>query len=127
VTNSLSDLAARWLQEADLLDRYGCSSVAETCRMHADELEAAWKEWEGEELTIKEAAQESGYSPEQLRKLVRDGEIPDLRPEGSQGPIWIRRCDLPRRPGANEGVRKPHQSRPDRDPIDAFVDRLIDG
>ena len=127
MTNSLSDLAARWLQEADLLDRYGCSSVAEMCRMHADELEAAWQEWELEELTITEAARESGYSPEQLRKLVRNGEIPDLRPPGSQGPIRIRRCDLPRRPGANGGNREPHRSRPEQDPIDKFVERLVDG
>ena len=125
MTNSLSDLAARWLQEADLLDRYGCHELASACTRHANELEAAWKEWDGEELSVTEAALESGYSAKHLRELVRDGAIPDLRLSGSKDSIRIRRCDLPRRPGASGGG--PHCDKPERDPIDEFVERLIDG
>ena len=109
--------------EAGLLSGYGCHELASACARHAEELEAAWQEWQGEELTIAQASNESGYSAERLREMVRDGRLPDLRPEGSQGPIRIRRCDMPRRPGANGGG--PHCDKPERLPIDAYVESLI--
>jgi len=40
-----NELTNRWRSEAEMLSGYGCSSLAETCRMHADELEQAWEHW----------------------------------------------------------------------------------
>lgn len=50
-------------------------------------------------LTPTEAGEISGYNPEHLTRLVRQGKIPDLRPAGSKGSILIRLSELPRKPG----------------------------
>jgi hypothetical protein len=50
-------------------------------------------------LTLREAAEASGYSEGHLARLVRSGSIPDLRPPGSRGHIHIRASDLPQRSG----------------------------
>jgi len=96
---SVSALVAHWREDAELLSGHGCVSESKICLKHADELEATLQEWESEVLTIAEAAAESGYTVEHLRELVREGKLPDGREPGSQGPIRIRRSDLPRRPG----------------------------
>lgn len=49
-------------------------------------------------LDVQQAAEESGYHPDHLARLVRQGKIPDRRPPGHRGRILIRRGDLPRRP-----------------------------
>ena len=60
----------------------------------ANELDAAVVKWQNEELTIKQAAEESGYDEEVLRRAVRDGRIPNA---GRKGSPKIRRADLPRK------------------------------
>lgn len=95
----LATLADRWREDARMLRLYGHERTAATCERHAEELEDAFRSWQLEELTVAEAAEESGYSKDRLRELVREDEIPDHRPPGSQGEIRIRRCDLPRKPG----------------------------
>lgn len=52
-----------------------------------------------EELSLRESSRRSGYHPDHLSRLVRQGKIPDLRPKGSRGPIRIRATDLPHKPG----------------------------
>ena len=37
-------------------------------------------------LSLREAAEASGYSEGHLARLVRDGKVPDLRPAGSKKP-----------------------------------------
>jgi hypothetical protein len=49
--------------------------------------------------TLEEAGLISGYNPEHLSRLVRQGKIPDLRPAGSRGRIRIALTDLPIKPG----------------------------
>ena len=94
-------LAAGWLEEADRYAADGAMVRAEKLLQRvACELTAAWQDWQTEQLDTSQAATESGYSEARLRELVREGAIPDSRPPGSQGPIRIRRCDLPRKPGA---------------------------
>jgi hypothetical protein len=50
-------------------------------------------------VTLEEAGEISGYHPEHLSRLVREGKIPDLRPAGSRGRIRIALTDLPTKPG----------------------------
>ncbi len=98
----LRDLAGRWLEEADRYEVDGAMVRADKLlRRVAAELTAAWQDWQTEQLDTAQAARESGYSEARLRELVREGGIPDNRPPGSQGPILIRRSDLPRKPGAS--------------------------
>ena len=85
-------------QRATLLRDHGATEAASTCEKIAAELEGAFREWWLAELTVSEASRESGYSADRLRELVREGRLPDPRPEGSAGEIRIRRADLPRRP-----------------------------
>lgn len=96
--NTVLALAEKWRSDADLLRRYGDERGATVCELHAGGLEVAWREWELEELSVAQAAAESGYSEDHLRQLVRDGKLPDNRPPGSQGEIRIPRRDLPRKP-----------------------------
>ena len=66
------------------------------CELHAQELETALNEWQSEELRIAEAAVESGYSKEHLRRCVRDGSIPNA---GKPNAPRIRRGDVPKKTG----------------------------
>jgi hypothetical protein len=97
-------LVQAWRSEADTLRRVGAGEAAATTERRAAELEEALREQNLEELAVREAAQESGYSEEHLRQLVRDGKLPDSRSPGSKGPITIRRCDLPRKPHSPDSV-----------------------
>lgn len=102
-TAHFRDLAALWRMEAETFRRRGQSDLAAMALSYADELEARIRDWEGEELPVSIAAEESGYSEDHLRMLVRKGVIPDARPPTSGGPIMIRRCDLPKKPGQIQG------------------------
>lgn len=107
----LTKTAARWRREAETLRGYGADKLAEAAERHAQELEDAWEAYRREELTVDQAAAESGYSPTHIRDLVRRGKIPDLRDEGSQGRIRVRREHLPRKPGP--GDAGDHEGDPD--------------
>ena len=94
VASFVSDLRHR----AALLASHGAAEAATTCERVADDLEAAFHAWWCAELSVVEAVAESGYSPDRLRELVREGRIPDVRPSAESGEIRLRRSDLPRRP-----------------------------
>ena len=93
----LLELAEEWRTDSTVLQRRGAPAVAEALATCAAELEAAIYSWQTEELSIKEASRESGYSQDHLRELVRTGQIHGA---GSDGHVRVRRGDLPRRPGA---------------------------
>ena len=82
-----------------LLRDHGAGEAAATCTQIAMELEQGFRHWWLAELPVSEAEAESGYSPERLRELVREGRLPDQRSSGASGEIRVRRADLPRRPG----------------------------
>ena len=113
----LRDLPGRWREEADRYAADGAIVPADRLlRRVAAELTAAWQDWQTEQLDTARAARESGYSEVRLRELVREGAIPDNRPPGSCGSILIRRCDLPRKPGA-----------PALSPVDDLAERILSG
>lgn len=96
----LRDRLDQLRSEADLLRRRGLEREARLTESIVEEVQAALREWHHQELTVAEAAVESGYSEKSLRRMVRDGKIPDSRPSGSEGRIQIQRRHLPRKPGS---------------------------
>lgn len=95
----LERLAEEWRHRAEeRADEGALLDGGKLYRKVARELEAAVREHQNEELTVAEAAEESGYHEDTLREYVREGRIPDARPPGSQGRIKIKRKHLPRKP-----------------------------
>lgn len=90
-----SDLAEKWRGEAIRLRDLEAHGQAAALEMAATELKVAVAEWANTTLTIQEAAAESGYSEEHLRRLVRQGDLPAERNSGRGSRIHIRRGDLP--------------------------------
>ena len=70
------------------------NNLADITDGFAAALQAAVIAWENQTLTIKEAAQESGYSQEALRRAIRNGGLPNA---GRKHSPRIRRVDLPRK------------------------------
>jgi hypothetical protein len=84
--------------KAAQLRAYGAASIAQTCEQIASDLEGELRAWWLADLTIAEAARESGYSEERLRQMAREGTIAYIKSAGTKGAILIARRDLPRRP-----------------------------
>ena len=96
------ELVARWREAAAELEApdgrpySGGSETAAVLTAVAAELEERIQMHMLEELSIPEAAQQSGYSEHHLRELVRDEKIPARR----NGSRWrIQRRYIPQRPG----------------------------
>ena len=96
-------LPDRWREQADAYERDAAGPQTAVLRRCAAEFEEAWREWESEELTLQEAAQESGYTAEHLGRLIREGTIPNV---GEPYSPRILRRDLPKKPGW-DGQRHP--------------------
>lgn len=86
-------------ERAALLDQYGAREASAACERAAIDLEDAFRAWWTSELTVTEASAASGYSPDRLRELVREGRLPGVCASAEGGSIRLRRSDLPRRPG----------------------------
>lgn len=82
-------------REAEQLRRFGARGEADAVEHCVQRLEDAWLEWQSQELTVAEAAAESGYSAAHLRRLLAENRIESA---GSKGRPRIRRADLPRKP-----------------------------
>lgn len=89
--SALQDLVTRWREEAELLRKRGCSAAAEQAESYAAELGSVLAAQDAEPLRIAKAAQVSGYSASQLRRLF-------------PGQRTIPRADLPRKPRRNGGA-----------------------
>lgn len=90
----LSGLPASWREKADDLDALAAAAQATSLRWCASQLETALAAAADEALTLEQAATESGYSPERLRKLIADGTIPQA---GRKHAPRVKRGDLPSR------------------------------
>ncbi len=88
----LTDLPWEWRSKAELFRDHEEVSLAiayETCAAALEEALAS----EGDvALTLRQAAEESGYSADHLGRLIRDGKIPNA---GRPGAPRIARGDLP--------------------------------
>src|SRR5687767_3771453 len=92
----IAALVAKWREEATLLRRRGASAQADAAESYAAELEAAVREWQLAELTLDDAAQESGYSYSALQKKLANGELGNV---GGKGTPRVRRGELPKKAG----------------------------
>lgn len=92
----LSGLQAAWRERAGELRPYARGAAAAFHRA-ARELEQAIAMHADELIPVEAAADESGYSAANLRRLVREDVIPNR--SGKPGEILLRRGDLPRKPG----------------------------
>ena len=95
LVGTFRDRAEAWRVEALLFEQHQCAEVAATLRRAAEELEEDIRGWDEELLTVEEAAVESGYSSEHLRRLVRDGKLRVDRNKGTKSRIRVWRRDLP--------------------------------
>jgi len=99
VHQAVADIRAK---AEELRETFGDEPLARSLEWAALLVERALREETDQLLTLAQAAEVSGYHPDSLARMVRDGQIPDLRPPNSKGMIRIRRGDLPIKPG------KPH-------------------
>lgn len=83
---------------AELRDSFGGEAVARALEWAAGRVEVALQATGHALLSLEEASDLSGYSTEHLARLVRSGRIPDMRPPGSKGRIYVQASDLPMRP-----------------------------
>src|SRR3989454_10487906 len=80
-------------------EAFGDEPRARSLEWAAAKVEQALRDDSDELLTLPQASELSGYHPDSLARMVRDGQIPDLRPPNSKSMIRIRRADLPIKPG----------------------------
>jgi hypothetical protein len=96
VLQNLRTLTERWKEEAQRLRTLEAHGQAAALEQAARELDAELTRSESELLTIRQAAEESGYTEEHLRRLAREGALPFER-NGGRGRLKVRRGDLPRK------------------------------
>jgi hypothetical protein len=99
-TGAVQRCVAEILAKAkELREAFGGEPQARSLEWAAARVEQALRDESDELLTLAQAAKISGYHPDSLARMVREGQIPDLRPPKSKAMIRIRRGDLPIKPG----------------------------
>jgi hypothetical protein len=91
-------VAAILAKAKEFREAFGAEPQARSLEWAALKIEQALRDDSDQLLSLPQAAEISGYHPDSLARMVRDGQIPDLRPPNSKGPIRIRRGDLPIKP-----------------------------
>jgi hypothetical protein len=113
VQRCIADILAK---AKELREAFGDEPRARSLEWAAARVERALRDESEQLLTLAQAAELSGYHPDSLARMVREGMIPDLRPPNSKGMIRIRRGDLPIKPS------RPHT--PDAD-VRELASRLL--
>jgi len=99
-TGAVQRCVAEILAKAkELREAFGGEPQARSLEWAANRIEQALRDESDQLLRLPDAAELSGYHPDSLARMVREGQIPDLRPPKSKGIIRIRRADLPIKPG----------------------------
>ncbi len=94
---TLEHLLATWRARRDEFERLGVLVRGQALCDHVlNDLAALQVHEDDQLLTLKEAADRSGYSTDHLGRLIRDGTIPNA---GKPGAPRIRRGDLPQKAG----------------------------
>jgi hypothetical protein len=97
---AVRELAQHWRTKAKELLRMGFDGpgprLLELC---SDELDSSLRQEEDRTVTLKEAAELSGYTADHIGRLVRQGVIPNA---GRKGKPLICLSDLPKRRGRVE-------------------------
>lgn len=95
VQRCVADIRAK---AKELREAFGAEPQARSLEWAAARIEQALRDESDQLLTLPQAAAISGFHPDSLARMVRDGQIPDLRPTKSKAMIRIRRGDLPIKP-----------------------------
>src|SRR2546427_9420005 len=99
-TGAVQQCIAEILAKAkEFREAFGDEPRARSLEWAAARVEQALRDDSDQLLTLPQASEISGYHPDSLARMVRYGQIPDLRPPNSKGTIRIRRADLPIKPG----------------------------
>ena len=88
-------LVERWRARAEQLAAWGAPEAARIWALAADELAENEIGLALELLTVAQAADESGYTPPHISRLVSEGRLTNY---GENGSVRIRRGDLPKKP-----------------------------
>ncbi|MET0400035.1 MAG: hypothetical protein ABW277_24810 [Longimicrobiaceae bacterium] len=91
-----ADLPDQWRALAAKQRQLGAEAQAHTLEYCAAELREVLRATSGELLSLRQAAEESGYSTEHLGRLMREGKIQNC---GRKARPLLRRSDLPVKPG----------------------------
>jgi len=83
----------------ELHESFGAESSARALEWAATKLETALISEADRIVYLPEAARISGYCEGHLARLVRKGQVADMRSPGSRGRIKVRVADLPTKPG----------------------------
>ena len=83
----------------ELRESFGAEGRARALEWAATKLETALLSEADRIVYLPEAARISGYCEGHLGRLVRKGQIPDMRPAGSRGRVKVRVADLPTKAG----------------------------
>ncbi len=95
LVDRLRALVGAWRLRAEPFADHHCDAVAAVYNRLASEVEAELRAWDSEALPIQDAAAESGYSAEHLRRLARGGKLLSERGEGAKSHLRVRRASLP--------------------------------
>ena len=96
VHQTVADIRAK---AKELRESFGAEAPARALEWAAAKVEAALVSQADRIVYLPQAAEISGYCVGHLARLVRRGQIPDMRPPGSRGRIKVRVGDLPIKPG----------------------------
>ncbi len=87
----LRELAEGWRADAVVLRKRGATAQAEALESCVADHEQVLNDWHTEELTLRQASEESGFSYSRLQQM-KDINV------GTTGCPRVRRCDLPYKP-----------------------------
>ena len=96
VQQAVADIRAK---AKELRESFGAEGRARALEWAATKVETALISEADRIVYLPEAARISGYCEGHLARMVRRGQIPDMRPPGSRGRIKVRVGDLPIKPG----------------------------
>ena len=92
-----ADLPAVFKEAASLARQYAADERAAALWERAAEMvQESLRQFGLERLSLPQAARESGYTGDHLRRLIDEGKIPNASVDGSKS---ILRMHLPRKPG----------------------------
>lgn len=94
--NCLADIREK---AKELRESFGAEGPARALEWAVNKLEYALISEADRIVYLPEAARISGYCEGHLARLVRKGQIADMRPSGSRGRIKVRVADLPTKAG----------------------------
>ena len=93
-TGAVQRCVAEILAEAKRFrEAFGDEPRARTLKWAAGKVEQALRDKGDELLRLPQGAEISGYNPDSLSRMVREGQFPDLRPPKSKRMIRIRQGD----------------------------------